>query len=411
MGQCYNCLNELSMKEFSFPSKLYILSTLVAGGVFCFLQFPDLSGLRLFLFLITVVVTSITQIIQVEGVIKDSTYNASVFGYSLALLALGRAEASWVVLISFLVIWIWKKRTMPWFALGFNIGSATIALALANLVYQFSTQSQGGVPDYQRVAGTIAAGVVYIFFSQLTTGLVFWLVEGKSMRESGLLNNLLLVADATQFALGASAALIWGINPYAILFILSPLYLIHLTLKLPILQLQAETDPKTRLYNPHYFNAALKKELTRADRANQPLALVMADLDFLRNINNIHGHLAGDTTIIAIADMLKKLVRNYDIVARFGGEEFVILMPETTPEKAAIRVEEIRQAIEAAPIHISTTATPIHITMSFGIAGREHIGQKPSEIINNADIALYQAKQTGRNRVCCFSKTDAEPTI
>jgi len=397
------------MKEFSFSSKLYILSTLAAGVVFCFLQLPDLSGIRSWLFLITVVVTSITQIVQVEGVIKDSTYNASIFGYSLALLALGRAEASWVVLISFLVIWIWKKRSMPWYALGFNIGSATISLALADLVYHFSTQSQGVLPNYQRVAGIIAAGGVYIFLNQLTTGLVFWLVEGKSLHESGHLNNLLLVADATQFALGAAAALIWATNPYAILFILSPLYLIHLTLKLPSLQLQAETDPKTRLYNPHYFNDALKKELTRADRADQPLALVMADLDFLRNINNTYGHLAGDTTIIAIADMLKKLVRNYDIVARFGGEEFAIIMPETTPEKAAIRVEEIRQAIEAAPIQISTAFTPIHVTMSFGIAGRERTGQKPSEIINNADVALYQAKQTGRNRVCCFSKSDAEP--
>ena len=206
------------------------------------------------------------------------------------------------------------------------------------------------------------------------------------------------MTDATQFAMGASAALVWASNPYAIIFALSPLYLIHLTLQLPILQLRSETDSKTNLYNSRYFNARLEKELARADRANQSLSVVMADLDLLRNINNTYGHLAGDTVLITIADILKKQVRNYDTVARFGGEEFAIIMPETTPEKAFARVDEIRQAIESTPIEISTSSTPIHVTMSFGIAGRASAEQKQSEIVHNADLALYQAKQTGRNQ-------------
>jgi diguanylate cyclase (GGDEF)-like protein len=394
------------VKEFSFSSKLYILSTLIIGGTLC-LQLPDLSGTRLWLFLIAAAVTTFTQIIQVEGIIKDSSYNASVFGYSLALLALGRAEATWVVLISFLAAWIWKKRVTPWFALGFNIGSTTISLALADLVYQFIPQGNG-LYGLHGMAGIIVAGSVYIVLSQSMTGLVYWLIEGTTFRESGHLSRLLLVADATQFAMGASAALIWSINLYAILFTLSPLYLIYLTLQLPVLQLRSQTDSKTGLYNHHYFYAALEKELARADRANMPLSVVMSDMDYLRTINNTYGHLAGDTTLIAVSETLKKLVRNYDIVARFGGEEFVIIMPETTPEKAAIRVEEIRQVIESTPIDISPTTAPLHVTMSFGIAGREHSGQKPSQLVNNADLALYQAKQTGRNRVCRYSTTITE---
>lgn len=393
------------MKEFSFPSKLYILSTLAVGVVLCLIQFPDLSGTRLWLFLIVAVVTTFTQIVQVEGIIKDSSYNASVFGYSLALLALGRAEAFWIVLISFLAAWIWKKGVTPWFALGFNIGSTTISLALASLVYQFITRGEG-LRGFQGVAGTIAAGGLYILLSQSMVGLIYWLVDGKSFRESGHLSSLLVVTDATQFAMGASAALVWTTNLYAILFALSPLYLIHLTLQLPILQLRAETDSKTNLYNSRYFNVRLGKELARADRANQPLSVVMADLDLLRNINNTYGHLAGDTVIITVSDILKKQVRNYDTVARFGGEEFAIIMPETAPEKAFARVDEIRQAIEFTPIEISTSTTPLHVTMSFGIAGRESAGQKRSEMVNNADIALYQAKQTGRNRVCRYIPKD-----
>ena len=311
---------------------------------------------------------------------SDSSYNASLFGYSLALLALGRVEAIWVALVSFLAAWIWKKGVTPWFALGFNIGSVSISITLADLALQLITGGSGfyGLRGF---IGMIAAGGIYIYLSQFINGLLYLLIDGKTFRESGHLTGLLIATDATQFAMGASAALVWESNAYAILFALSPLYLIYLTLQLPILRLRAETDSKTRLYNARYFNEALKKELVRADRANQPLSVVMADIDFLRNINNTYGHLAGDTAIITIANMIKRLIRNYDVVARFGGEEFAIIMPETTPEKAALRVEEIRQTIETTPIELTTTSSLLRVTMSFGIAGCEGAGQKPSEIV------------------------------
>ena len=376
----------------------------------CFLQFPDLHGARLWLFLGVAILTSLTQIFQVQGITQDLTYNASVFGYSLALLALGRAEASWVILISFIAIWAWRKGAMPWFALGFNIGSATIPLALASLVYQFITNHYS-LHSLQGVVGIIAVGAVYIFVSQLMTGLVFWLVDGKSLTESGLLDRILVIIDATQFAMGSLAALVWTINPYAVIFALSPIYLTHLALQLPSLQLKAETDSKTGLYNARYFNNALEKELVRAERADHPLSVVMGDMDLLRKINNTYGHLAGDKALITVANTIKKLVRNYDIVARFGGEEFAVIMPETTVDRAMARMEEIRLAIESTVIELQTNTTSFHVTMSFGIAGREAMGQKPTEIIHNADVALYQAKKHGRNKVYCYTTEGPEQKI
>ena len=397
------------MKEYTFVAKSYILSILTVGIVLCFVQVPGVGEARLLLFLIATVVTTVTQIVQVEGIIQDSSYNASLFGYSLALLALGRVEAIWVALVSFLAAWIWKKGVTPWFALGFNIGSVSISITLADLASQLITRGSGfyGLRGF---IGMIAAGGIYIYLSQFINGLLYLLIDGKSFRESGHLTGLLIATDATQFAMGASAALVWESNSYAILFAFSPLYLIYLTLQLPILRLRAETDSKTRLYNARYFNEALKKELVRADRANQPLSVVMADIDFLRNINNTYGHLAGDTAIITIANIIKRLIRNYDVVARFGGEEFAIIMPETRPEKAALRVEEIRQTIETTPIELTTTSSLLRVTMSFGIAGCEGAGQKTSEIVHNADIALYQAKQAGRNQVRCYLTRVVEMT-
>lgn len=174
-------------------------------------------------------------------------------------------------------------------------------------------------------------------------------------------------------------------------------------LQIPALQRKAEIDAKTGLFNARYFSQALEKELARPERFDRPLTVVMADLDDLRHINNTYGHIAGDAVINGIAHLAQKSLRDYDIVARFGGEEFAILMPETTPEQAQPRIEALRAAIEAAKFEAPAAHTAIKATLSFGIAGREKTAQKADEILHNADLAAYQAKQQGRNRIHIYS--------
>jgi diguanylate cyclase (GGDEF)-like protein/putative nucleotidyltransferase with HDIG domain len=165
----------------------------------------------------------------------------------------------------------------------------------------------------------------------------------------------------------------------------------------PALRRQTETDPKVGLFNSRYFADTVEQEILRANRFDRPLSLVMADLDFLRRVNNIYGHLAGDVVLKGVAEILRTSVRDLDIVARFGGEEFAILMPETTPEQAFLTAERIRQAIQEAEFSVATSVAPIKVTMSFGLAGRLERDLTANELIHQADLAVMEAKQEGRN--------------
>jgi diguanylate cyclase (GGDEF)-like protein len=192
-------------------------------------------------------------------------------------------------------------------------------------------------------------------------------------------------------------------NNFALVLFLIPIYMIYSTLRVPALERKTEIDAKTGLFNHEYFKQQVTNELSRANRFDRPLAIIMADLDLLRNINNTYGHLAGDEVLIGVARMLKQSVREYDVAARFGGEEFSILLPETNIQQAYERAESLRRAIEEMEFTIPTSVLPIRVTMSFGLACRESFGQTTDEIIHHADTALYHSKLSGRNRAYAYT--------
>ena len=168
---------------------------------------------------------------------------------------------------------------------------------------------------------------------------------------------------------------------------------------MPQLQAEARVDPKTGLFNARYFASALSEELGRAQRFERPLSLIMADLDLLREINNTYGHLAGDAVLKGIAEVFRAELRHYDVPARFGGEEFSILLPETPPEQAMEIAERIRRAVADKLYDVETSSDPIRATVSIGVAGYPKDAQDPNALIHQADLAVYRAKLQGRNRV------------
>lgn len=148
---------------------------------------------------------------------------------------------------------------------------------------------------------------------------------------------------------------------------------------------------------------SLEQELSRSVRYNRSLTVVLADLDYLREINNKFGHLAGDAVLTSIADIFRNFFRDYDVVARFGGEEFAILLPETEPENALPRIEKVRLAIEKMSLQAPTFEKTIKVTMSFGLAGIDEQMPTAQRIIHQADLALYAAKDGGRNQIRIYS--------
>jgi diguanylate cyclase (GGDEF)-like protein len=162
-------------------------------------------------------------------------------------------------------------------------------------------------------------------------------------------------------------------------------------------------DPLTGLANRRKFVERFAYEMARADRIRTPPSLLMIDIDHFKAINDQHGHLAGDACLRALAALLAESVRAVDLVARFGGEEFVVLLPETSVAQSLIAAERMRSKVQAQPVGIGDGAPPVAVTISVGAASAAGAaGAAPTldEILARADEAVYRAKRAGRNQVC-----------
>ncbi len=383
------------MKSFSFSTKSYLFVTYLAGiGIFALhIREMDLSNPGLLVALC--VLASLALILKVEGSTNRSHYTFSFLVYGFTFAIFGPSEAILVIVASNVVEWIWNKP--PWYIQLFNTGSYVLVMEVAGLVY-FWINPAGSPDTWQAALAIIFSMAAFNVLNHVMVGIVIWLARGENFKKSGIFEFFPLMLDLTLLYFGASLSIVWNYNGFALGLFLIPLYLIYSTLRVPALERKTEIDSKTGLFNHEYFKKQMNNELTRSNRFDRPLSVILADLDLLRNINNTYGHLAGDEVLIGMAKAMKDSVRDYDVVCRFGGEEFALLLPETTLSQAYERAELIRKAIESIEFTVPTSITPIRATMSFGIAHRENFSQTADEITHNADLALYHSKLSGRNR-------------
>lgn len=166
----------------------------------------------------------------------------------------------------------------------------------------------------------------------------------------------------------------------------------------------ATLDALTGFYNRRQLEERIKQEVSSAKRQKRNLCAIMTDIDFFKNVNDTYGHAAGDLVLKTVSRVIKNQLRDYDVAGRYGGEEFVILLPFTRLEEAQMVAERLRKAVETKKIEISKLCPDkenINVTISLGVA--QYNGEK--DFIENADKALYKAKESGRNKVIVYESS------
>ena len=372
----------------------YLAAVVVAAGVGSIAILAHISAKAddWGLFALLLALASVAQLFIVEKPGGQSYRSAIVFITAAAILL----PAPFVVLISILhYVPSWFRHKRKNIVRAFNAANTTIG-ALAGWA---AFHSIARTSDLEYLLAGATACLAFILTIHLLLALMLRLRAGSSLRETGLFSFESLSTDLALAALGVGVSVAWRANPWSIAFVVMPLLLVHRSLHVPQLEQEAKVDPKTGLLNAREFQLSLDDEIARAQRTGAPLAVLMCDLDFLRNINNTFGHLAGDAVIKGIAGVIRGELRRYDVAARFGGEEFSVLLPSATAGQAYEIAERIRRAVESARFEEETVEEPLSATMSIGVAGYPRDAVDAKGLVHAADIAVYEAKAGGRNRV------------
>jgi len=166
----------------------------------------------------------------------------------------------------------------------------------------------------------------------------------------------------------------------------------HLSMQL------ATTDAVTGLYNRHYLTSHMETQLSAAKAKGKPLSVMMMDIDHFKSVNDNHGHAVGDLVLKEFANRIARNIRGVDMASRYGGEEFVVMMPETPVDWAQMIAERLREEVANTPFDVGSPAGPLTITVSIGVSESSQ-ESTPNGLIEHADEALYKAKHEGRNKV------------
>lgn len=206
------------------------------------------------------------------------------------------------------------------------------------------------------------------------------------------------MVDAVELCVGITVAILVQLSPLLLAIAVPPTLLLQRSLLYQQLQTAARTDPKTGLLNAPTWEQAAVNEISRARSTQGRTAVLIIDIDHFKRVNDSHGHLFGDQVLLGVATTIAQELRQSDLLGRFGGEEFVVLLPGADIEEAGRVAERLRARVGG--MEIAVDGVPVAITVSVGVAVAGDHGDDLVELLTAADLALYRAKETGRNRVC-----------
>jgi len=279
--------------------------------------------------------------------------------------------------------------------------SATFHLVIPNAAFITLTGSRAWLTRPPVVLTAVACAVVFAVVNSFTVAVAAHLAEPEASIKKMLWDRETLLLDLTETCVGVLVAVTCVLSYLLLLVALPPVILLQRSLIHQQLAAAARTDPKTGLLNATAWQREADAEVTRALRVGTPLALLLVDVDHFKRVNDNHGHLIGDEVLRALAGELRQQVRESDVVGRFGGEEFTVLLPRTDDVGAYGIAERLRAS--AARLSVSADAR-IRVTVSIGVAVLGQHGNDLFELLAAADVALYKAKDAGRDQVRVYAQ-------
>lgn len=299
--------------------------------------------------------------------------------------------------------WFRLRRDAPHRAV-FNTAAVTLAGAAAAVVLHAisPTGYPGFPPGPLGLVALIVAGLAYQFLNLMLVMVAMMLSNptGQAGRMLGHAADHLIVSGS--LGLGVATASLLVHEPWSVAVLLITLLGLHQAIMVGHFQTASRTDGKTGLANAVFWHEMAGKELARARRTNTPLSVIYLDLDHFKGVNDSVGHPAGDQVLKAVADAIKHEVRADDLVSRFGGDEFTILLPETNAEDVVYTAERVRRRVTSLIVTVKTdsgSATVDELSCSIGTATCPEAGPTLEALLQAADAALYKAKDSGRNAI------------
>jgi diguanylate cyclase (GGDEF)-like protein len=372
---------------------------------------PGAIGLAVFLTVLSVVHTALaTGIERIRRRAAQTAYFdlSSVWTFAAALL-LPPMLAAAVIAAVYLHLWqrVWRPAKVPLHRHVYTTATVVLAANAAHAV----VQGAGGLPtaaaDVGGVAGIALAVLLYVLVNAVLVAVVIILTsERPGLRDifGGWDDNAVEVAT---ICMGALAAVALGSTPGLVALVLPPILVLHRAVLVRQLEEVASTDAKTGLLNAAAWQVQGTRIVRRVHRSRGTAAVLILDLDHFKLVNDSYGHLAGDEVLAAVATELRNSVRDQDIVGRFGGEEFVVLLPDLAPgpdgnTEMRTVAERLRKRVAELVIPVGTPDGDLSISglsISVGGATVPNDGTTLEQVLNAADASLYAAKRDGRNLV------------
>ena len=292
----------------------------------------------------------------------------------------------------------WLRQRYPWFVQSFNIANVVLSALAAwsmRAVFARNGVHVTGAATTSAVLVALAAALTFVLVNHAMLARMLRLARGHNVAASGLFTVDSLIQDGVVAAVGVAIAFML-LHSWALAVVVGlPLVLIQRALALPTLREQALTDHKTGLLNSRGIDQPARNEFARARRLGQALSVLLCDVDDLREINNTLGHLEGDAAIAAVAAAFRAELRAYDLCARFGGDEFLVVLPETDEVGAVAVAGRIQAWLADNPL--STSDGPFEVGISIGVGSVQEGETEIGTLLARADAAMYAEKHAGRN--------------